>query len=114
MQALGRVTALDKFGGNLIDTDFGASENDTVEVGLDVDDAGQCIEFVTLAYLEIYLIGKFGCQGLRLHFEQLWRLHKAFGKGANTVGHSGREEQNAVWRSHLTHYLLNILDEAHI
>ena len=52
----GRIAAFQEFGHDLVRARSGAGEDDAVELGFDVDDAGQGVELVAFAHLEIDLV----------------------------------------------------------
>ena len=78
VQHLGCVAARRQARGGFVGADLGAGEDDAVEFGFDVDDAGQGVELVGLAYLEIDLFREVGRDLLVFHAHDLRVAHVGF------------------------------------
>ena len=88
----GRIAAFQEFGHDLVRARSGAGEDDAVELRFDVDDAGQGVEFVAFAHLEIDLVRQVGRDVLRFDFQDVGFVHVVAGQRRDAVGHRGREE----------------------
>ena len=110
----GRIAAFQEFGHDLVRARSGAGEDDAVELGFDVDDAGQGVELVAFAHLEIDLVRQVGGDVLRFDLQEVGVVHVVAGQRRDAVGHRGREEQHAFGAGHGVHDLFDILDETHV
>lgn len=88
----GRIAAFQEFGHDIVRARSGAGEDDAVELRFDVDDAGQGVEFVAFAHLEIDLVRQVGRDVLRFDLQEVGFVHVVAGQRRDAVGHRGREE----------------------
>ncbi len=114
VESLDGVAALQQSVHQLVRADLRPAEYDAVEVGRDVDDAGQGVELVALAHLEIDLVGQVGGDLGGLGAHHLDVAHVGLRQVHDPLGHRGREEQHAPLIGRMAHDLLDILDEAHV
>ena len=114
VESLHGIAALQQAVDQFVRAHLRAAEDDAVEVGRDVDDAGQGIELVAFAHLEVDLVGEVGGQLGRLGPHHFDIAHVGVRQIHDPLGHRGREEQHAPLLGRMAHDLLDILDEAHV
>ena len=114
VESLHGIAALQQAVDQFVRAHLRAAEDDAIEVGRDVDDAGQGIELVAFAHLEVDLVGEVGGQLGRLGPHHFDVAHVGVRQIHDPLGHRGREEQHAPLLGRMAHDLLDILDEAHV
>ena len=114
VQTFGRIASLLQTVRDLIDRNLRATKDNAIELRLHIDNASQRIELITLAHLEIDLIGQIRCNLLSLNSQQLRLTHIRLRQTHNSFGHRCREQQHTTLLVHCRHNRLDILDETHI
>ena len=112
MQALSHIAAAGKCDGQVVNTLFGAAENNQLAVDFCIQQTAQA--FNLILGFKIVLLNQRNSQLFLGNSYILRRLHVLLGQAQNRTGHSCGEQQSLTFNRQAAHNFFDIINKAHI